>query len=689
MSGVIVALVVVGALAGGSGAFAGSGGLANATTLDFAAGPGENNDVTLAVSGTQLLLTDSAVVPTLSPTAAGLGCVLAGNTISCPKAGVTTVTIETGDGADQVTIDPTLGTASSVGAIVVDGGSGDDSITNDSTVATTASYADSAVGVTVDLASGSATGDGNDTLTGVTNVIGSSLGDSLSGDANANVLAGGGGSDVLAGRGGDDTLDGGTGAGDTADYSAAASSVVVDLGSGVASADGDGGSDTLVSVENVIGSSLGDSLSGDAGDNVLAGGGGSDVLAGRGGDDTLDGGTGASDTVDYSAAAAGVVVDLAAGLASADGDGGSDTLVSVENVIGSSLGDSLSGDAGDNVLAGGGGSDVLAGRGGDDTLDGGTGASDTVDYSAAAAGVVVDLAAGLASADGDGASDTLVSVENVIGSSLGDSLSGDAGDNVLAGGGGSDLLAGRGGADTLDGGGGTDTVDYSAAAAGVVLDLASGVASADGDGASDTLVSVENVTGSSVGDSLSGDANANVLAGGGGADNLVGGLGADTIDGGPGDDTISARDGIIDTITCGTGTDFVTADRNDVTAADCEQVQVPPPIVLIGETTLQRGIDQNVAGLAEAFSFVAAQTGTATEIQFYDDASSTAVEGRRRRLRRQRVGLTRKPPGTGDSNHPRGRRLEHGADLRRGADGARSLLARPPDPGRLRNAPVP
>jgi Ca2+-binding RTX toxin-like protein len=461
MSGLIVALVVVGALAGGSGAFAGSGGLANATTLDLAAGPGENNAVTLAVSGTRLLLTDSAVVPTLSPTAAGLGCVLAGNTISCPKAGVTTVTIETGDGSDQVTIDPTLGTASSVGAIVVDGGSGDDSITNDSTVATTASYADSAAGVTVDLGSGSATGDGNDTLTGVTNVIGSSLGDSLSGDANANVLAGGGGSDLLAGRGGADTLDGG-------------------------------------------------------------------------------------------------------------------------------------------------------------------GGTDTVDYSAAAAGVVVDLAAGVASADGDGGSDTLVSVENVLGSSLGDSLSGDANANVLAGGGGSDLLAGRGGADTLDGGGGTDTVDYSAAAAGVVLDLASGVASADGDGGSDTLVSVENVTGSSLGDSLSGDANANVLAGGGGADNLVGGLGADTIDGWPGDDTISARDGIIDTITCGGGTDSVTADRNDVTAADCEQVQVPPPVVLIGETTLQRGIDQNVAGLAEAFSFVAAQTGTATEIQFYDDASSTA-----------------------------------------------------------------
>jgi hypothetical protein len=61
-----------------------------------------------------------------------------------------------------------------------------------------------------------------------------------------------------------------------------------------------------------------------------------------------------------------------------------------------------------------------------------------------------------------------------------------------------------------------------------------------------------------------------------------------------------------------------------VTAADCEQVQVPPPVVLLGETTLQRGIDQNVAGLAEAFSFVAVQTGTATEIQFYDDASSTA-----------------------------------------------------------------
>ncbi len=144
-----------------------------------------------------------------------------------------------------------------------------------------------------------------------------------------------------------------------------------------------------MSVENVIGSSLGDSLTGDAGDNVLAGGGGSDVLAGRGGDDTLDGGTGAGDTATTRLRP--VWSSIWAGLASADGDGGSDTLVSVENVIGSSLGDSLSGDAGDNVLAGGGGSDLLSGRGGDDTLDGGTGAGDTATIRRPRP-VVVDLA---------------------------------------------------------------------------------------------------------------------------------------------------------------------------------------------------------------------------------------------------------------------------------------------------------
>ena len=334
--------MAVAALALSSPALAGSGGLANATTFDFSAGSGESNNVTVAAAGVDLELTDTAAVPTLTSGAALLGCSVAGNTIVCPEAGVTRVTIEVHDGNDRVTIDPSVGTSSVVSSIVVEGGSGDDVITNNSTVAATASYEAAAASVSVDLGAGVASQDGDggqDTLTGIENVIGSAQSDLLMGDANDNVLQGGGGNDTLEGRGGNDTLDGGSG-NNTAGYEAAAASVSVDLGAGVASQDGDGGQDTLTGIENVIGSAQSDLLMGDANDNVLQGGGGNDTLEGRGGNDTLDGGSG-NNTAGYEAAAASVSVDLGAGVASQDGDGGQDTLTGIENVIGSAFDDTI------------------------------------------------------------------------------------------------------------------------------------------------------------------------------------------------------------------------------------------------------------------------------------------------------------------------------------------------------------
>jgi hypothetical protein len=85
---------------------------------------------------------------------------------------------------------------------------------------------------------------------------------------------------------------------------------------------------------------------------------------------------------------------------------------------------------------------------------------------------------------------------------------------------------------------------------------------------------VENVTGGTFGDTLTGSAAANVLRGGGGGDTLDGKGGADQLFGEGGDDTIRARDGVADTIDCGDGNDTVQADAQDTVIA-CETVAYP------------------------------------------------------------------------------------------------------------------
>ena len=141
-----------------------------------------------------------------------------------------------------------------------------------------------------------------------------------------------------------------------------------------------GATDILVGLENAIGGSGSDSVTGDAAANVLQGGGGNDILRGLGGDDTLQGGDGSdrlagfagndalyggtgTDTADYSSffpvdGRVGVVVDLAVGQAT--GDGG-DSLSEIENVLGSDFNDRLSGGPGANSLRGAAGTDVLVG----------------------------------------------------------------------------------------------------------------------------------------------------------------------------------------------------------------------------------------------------------------------------------------------------------------------------------------
>ena len=68
------------------------------------------------------------------------------------------------------------------------------------------SFADSAAGVTVDLASGTGAGSdaAGDVISGIENIDGSSYDDTLTGDTGNNVLRGGAGNDSLTGGEGDD-----------------------------------------------------------------------------------------------------------------------------------------------------------------------------------------------------------------------------------------------------------------------------------------------------------------------------------------------------------------------------------------------------------------------------------------------------------------------------------------------------
>jgi serralysin len=118
-----------------------------------------------------------------------------------------------------------------------------------------------------------------------------------------------------------------------------------------------------------------------------------------------------------------------------------------------------------------------------------------------------------------------------------DTIFGLGGNDTIFGLGGNDNIRGGLGADVLLGGAGTDTAIYDDSAAGVFVNLASG-RGAHGTAQGDTLSSIENVTGSTLNDTLMGNGVGNVLGGGAGNDVLKGGGGADTLAGNSGNDTL-------------------------------------------------------------------------------------------------------------------------------------------------------
>ncbi|NIX75674.1 cadherin domain-containing protein [Microvirga terricola] len=154
---------------------------------------------------------------------------------------------------------------------------------------------------------------------------------------------------------------------------------------------------------------------------------------------------------------------------------------------------------------------------------------------------------------------------NYIGTKYADVMFGQAGIDNLRGEDGDDILVGGSGADVLNGGSGRDTASYVDAAASVTANLRTPGLNT-GDATDDTYISVENLTGSAFGDTLSGDDGDNVLDGWSGSDSLVGGGGADVLIGGDSatdtdnDDTLDGGIGA-DTMIGGKGNDTYYVDN--------------------------------------------------------------------------------------------------------------------------------
>ena len=310
-------------------------------------------------------------------------------------------------------------------------------------------------------------------------------------------------------------------------------------GDGNDSIDGGGGNDTLMGGDGA------DTLTGGAGNDIVHGDGGDDTIVGGAGNDTYDGGDG-TDAVTYAVTTAGVNVDLGAGTATGS-EIGTDTLTSIEDVIGGSGADTITGSDVANVLSGGGGDDIISGGAGDDTLNGDDGAD------------TLNGGAGNDTLNGGVGNDTLnggLGDDTLNGGADNDTLDGGAGNDTVHGDAGDDTIIGSAGNDTLDGGDGTDTLSYASTAFGVDVHLDTGTASGAEIG-TDTLSNIENVTGGSGDDTIVGDDGANVLSGGAGNDTLSGGGGDDTLDGGAGNDVLDGGDGA-DTLTGGAGDDTLT-----------------------------------------------------------------------------------------------------------------------------------
>ena len=155
-----------------------------------------------------------------------------------------------------------------------------------------------------------------------------------------------------------------------------------------------------------------------------------------------------------------------------------------------------------------------------------------------------------------------------IGTAADDTLSGLAGQNIeIEGGYGNDLILAGAGRDRMDGGAGADTLSYAASAAGVTMNLGTGIGSG-GDAEGDIALSfarligsaqADSLTGADVAETIMGGEGADIIAGAGGDDSMRGDDGGDTLSGGAGNDTLDGGAGD-DAMDGGAGNDLFLVD---------------------------------------------------------------------------------------------------------------------------------
>ena len=420
-------------------------------------------------------------------------------------------------------------------------------------------------------------------LTSVENIIGTSAGDKITGNNSANRIGDGvfdAGADIIDAKSGDDTVFIGDFALAKAKGGSGDDEIVFGSGSNAIGVNVDLQDDAFktrysgfeiwrLSPSSVQNGLQPNTLRGDAQDNYFVGHDGEDTFQGRGGNDLLFGGgnlkpdfitTGkdvavfSGNKADYSFKVLGstvVVTDKRPGstdghdgvsgietLRFANGDIATSTLLANPGKVylGNYENEFPDGGSVNDSLFGMGGNDHLNGRAGADLLVGGKGNDTYAD---------VELADIIREENGQG-NDTvetrlvsysiakLANIENLTGLNfLGQTLTGNALNNVITGfngkdtlngGAGNDRLKGSFGADKLNGGAGSDTADFSEKLLSVVATLKGATASIVKVGGvnEDTVRNIENLVGGSKADTFTGDGQSNVLTGLGGHDVLAG-----------------------------------------------------------------------------------------------------------------------------------------------------------------------